>query len=53
LRHELAVLFLLTLIWAGGLPFIVGAIIVLVYRGRRPGFSSFAYGMTTSNDQDF
>ena len=48
-----SVLSLLALIWAGGLLFIVGAVIVLVYRGRRPGFSSFAYGMTTSNGQDF
>ena len=47
------VLSLLALILAGGLLFIVGAVVVLAYRDRRPGFSYFAYGMTTPKDQDF
>jgi hypothetical protein len=50
-------LYVLALILAGALLFIVvvfGAIVVLVYRDRRPGFSYFACGMTTPKvDQDF
>ena len=42
-----SVLYLLALILAGGLLFIVGAVVVLVYRDRRPGFSYFAYGTDT------
>ena len=48
-----SVLYLLALILAGGLLLIVGAVVVLAYRDRRPGFSYFAYGMTTPKDQDF
>ena len=47
-----SVLYLLAFILAGGLLFIVGAVVVLAYRDR-PGFSYFAYGMTTPKDQDF
>ena len=32
------------LILAGGLLFIVGAVVVIACRDRRPGFSYFAYG---------
>ena len=46
-------LYVRALILAGGLLFIVGAVIVLAYRDRRPGFSYFAYGTTTPKDQDF
>ena len=42
-----SVLSLLALILAGALLFIVGAVVVLAYRDRRPGFSYFAYGMPT------
>ncbi len=48
-----SVLYLPALILAGGLLFIVGAVVVLAYRDRHPGFSYFAYGMTTPKDQDF
>ena len=48
-----SVLYLPALILAGGLLFIVGAVVVLACRDRRPGFSYFAYGMTTPKDQDF
>jgi hypothetical protein len=48
-----SVLYLLAFILAGGLLFIVGAVIALAYRDRRPGFSYFAYGRTTPKDQDF
>ncbi|MFZ0600816.1 MAG: hypothetical protein WAN05_05500 [Roseiarcus sp.] len=44
---------LLAFILGGGLLFIVGAVVVLAYRDRRPGFSYFAYGMTAANDQAF
>ena len=37
-----SVLYLPALILAGGLLFIVGAVVVLAYRDRRPGFSYFA-----------
>ena len=47
-----SVLSLPALILAGALLFIVGAVIVLAYRDRHPGFSYFAYG-TTPKDQDF
>ena len=47
-----SVLSLLALILAGALLFIVGAVIALAYRDRRPGFSYFAYG-TAPKDQDF
>lgn len=50
-------LYVLALIFAGALLFIFvlfGAIVVLVYRDRPPGFSYFAGGMTTPKvDQDF
>ena len=45
-----SVLYLPALILAGGLLFIVGAVVVLAYRDRRPGFSYFAYGMATPNE---
>ena len=48
-----SVLYLPALILAGGLLFIIGAVVVLAYRDRRYGFSYFAYGMTTAKDQDF
>ena len=48
-----SVLSLLAFILGGGLLFIVGAVVVLAYRDRRPGFSYFAYGMTAANDQAF
>jgi hypothetical protein len=48
--------YVLALILAGALLLIVavfGAIVVLVYRGRRAGFSYFAGGMTTKiRDED-
>jgi hypothetical protein len=48
--------YVLALILAGALLVIVavfGAIVVLTYRDRRPGFSYFACGMTTPKVQDF
>jgi hypothetical protein len=50
-------LYVLALILARALLLIAlvfGAIVVLVYRDRRPGFSYFACGTTTPKvDQDF
>ena len=52
-RHERAFRPVSTaLILAGGLLFIVGAVVALAYRDRRPSFSYFAYG-TAPKDQDF
>ena len=48
-----SVLYLLALILAGGLLFMVGAVVVLTYRDRRPGFSYFAYRRAAPKDQDF
>ena len=45
-------LYLLVFILAGGVLFIVGAVVALAYRDRRPGFSYFAYG-TAPKDRDF
>ena len=47
-----SLLYLPALILGGGLLFIVGAVVVLAYRDRRPGFSYFAYGIAPK-DQDF